>query len=440
MSDLDTPDAEHSNRAADERDLVRHRRKQIVAGVFGHMVEWFDWAVYSYLAIFFAHAFFPDDTGSDLLPLIGTFGVFAIGFLARPFGGMILGAYGDRHGRRAALTLSISMMGLGSLAIAVMPTYDQIGLLAPLLLTVARLVQGISTGGEWGAAASFISESAPDARRGLYGSLLYVGSNAGKVLLSVLGALLLGMIGNDGMESYGWRILFFLGAVLALAGWYIRRNAIETADIVLDTNEKRSRPGVFDSLRQYPRATLTLIGFTVGPAVVTYTLTAYLPTLAVTDHGLDKGDSLRAIMITLILFLIAQPIAGALSDRWGRKPVIGISALSFVVGGPFLLSAIDGTFLNLVIVQGLALVMLSGATAVSGSLMAELFPARIRVSGIALPYSIAVAVFGGTAPLLATSLQSIGWVNVFGWYVSVVSLVSFLTVLTLRETARKPLP
>lgn len=411
-------------------------RRQLFAGTFGHLVEWFDWAAYAYLAIFFADAFFPADAGSSLVPMLGAFGVFAVGFLARPFGGLVLGAFGDRYGRRAALTLSISLMGVGSLVIALSPTYATVGIAAPLVLVLARLLQGVSTGGEWGAASSFIVESAPPGRRGLYSSFLYVGSNIGKITLTLAGAGLLGLLGGEAMAAYGWRILFGVGAALALVGWYIRRNAVETAEPVATGG----RPRPLDFLRHHPRATLQVFGLALGPAVAFYTWTAYLPALTTTDGGMDKTTSLLVSTATLVLFTIAQPLAGALSDRMGRKPVLIASCLLFVVGAAPALGAIDGTVVNLVLVQGAGLVALSGVTSLAAATMVELFPARLRVSGISFPYALAVAVFGGTAPLLGTALQGAGSVTGYGLYVSATMLLTLVTVLTFPETHRRELP
>lgn len=413
-------------------------RRQLFAGTFGHLVEWFDWAAYAYLAIFFADAFFPSGAGSGVVPMLGAFGVFAVGFLARPFGGLVLGAFGDRYGRRAALTLSISLMGLGSLVIALTPTYATIGAAAPLLLVFARLLQGVSTGGEWGAASSFIVESAPDGRRGLYSSFLYVGSNIGKIALTLTGAGLIGLLGAGAMEDYGWRILFGIGAALALVGWYIRRASTETSHGVGAAAGPRPRP--LDFLRRHPRATLQVFGLSLGPAVAFYTWTAYLPALATTDGGMDRTTSLLVSTATLLLFTVAQPLAGLLSDRVGRRPVLIGSCLVFVLGAAPALGVLDGTVATLLLVQGAGLVALSGVTAISAATMVELFPARLRVSGISFPYALAVAVFGGTAPLVGTALQGAGSVTGYGLYVSATMLLTLVAVLTFPETHRRPLP
>ncbi|QKW10183.1 MFS transporter [Streptomyces sp. NA04227] len=419
---------------------VTNRRRQLIAGTIGHLVEWFDWSAYAYLAIFFADQFFPRNSDSSLVPLLATFGVFAVGFLARPFGGLALGTFGDRYGRRAALTLSIALMGGGSLLIALTPTYDQIGVLAPVLLVVARLVQGLSTGGEWGAASAFMVESAPSHRRGLYSSFLYVGSNIGKIALTGAGGLLIATLGEQAMEDYGWRLLFGTGALLAVVGWWIRRGAEETS---AQAGHIRTggveRPGVFEFVRCYPVQTFQIFGIIVGPAVAFYTWTAYLPAYAVTSGGIDKGQALTAATVSLVGFAIAQPLVGMLSDRIGRKPLMLIYAVGFIVGTVPLLGAI-GSVQSLILVQVTGLLLLSCSTAIAAAVMVEIFPARVRVSGISVPYSLSVAIFGGTTPMIATALQSAGHANWFGWYVVACTAVTLITVLTLRETHRAPLP
>ncbi|RVU23246.1 MFS transporter [Streptomyces antnestii] len=419
---------------------VPNRRRQLIAGTIGHLVEWFDWSAYAYLAVFFADQFFPKQSGAGLVPLLATFGVFAVGFLARPFGGLALGAFGDRYGRRAGLSLSIALMGGGSLLVAVCPTYAQIGVLAPVLLVIARLVQGLATGGEWGAASAFMVESAPSHRRGLYSSFLYVGSNIGKIALTGAGGLLVAALGEQAMEGYGWRILFGTGALLAVVGWWIRRSAEETAAHAGHRAGAIERPGVFEFVRRYPAQTFQIFGLTLGPAVAFYTWTAYLPTYAVTAGGIDKGQAMTAATVSLVAFAIAQPFVGMVSDRIGRKPLMLLYAIGFIVGTVPLLSAIGDTVQSLILVQGTGLLLLSGTTAIAAAVSVELFPAQVRVSGISVPYALSVAVFGGTAPVIATALQSAGHAGWFGWYVVACTAVTLITVLTLRETHRAPLP
>ncbi|MFI0470848.1 MFS transporter [Saccharopolyspora sp. 5N102] len=419
---------------------VPDRRRQFLAGTIGHLVEWYDWSAYAYLAIFFADKFFPQDSASSLVPMLGTFGVFAVGFLARPFGGLVLGAFGDRYGRRAALTLSIAMMGGGSLLIAVLPTYAQVGVVAPVLLVVARLAQGISTGGEWGAASAFMVESAPPHRRGLYSSFLYVGSNIGKIALTSSGALLIALTGERAMGDYGWRILFGVGAALALVGWWIRRGAAETSSHAAEIRAgKAARPGIFEFVRRHPVPTLQVLGISLGPAAVFYTWTAYLPAYAVIAGGVTKGQALTAGTISLVVFAIAQPIAGVLSDRIGRKPLLLVHSVGFCAGTVPLLDLAGGSMLRLILVQAAGLLLLSCMTAIAAAVMVEIFPARVRVTGIGVPYSVAVAVFGGTAPTIATALQATGHVSWYGWYLVGCTALTLITVLTLRETYRTPL-
>lgn len=419
---------------------VQRRNRVAVAGSVGHFVEWFDWAAYAYLAVYLSAQFFPAEAESGVAPLIETFGVFAVGFLARPFGGLVLGAVGDRYGGRSALMLSVAMMGGGGLLIAVIPTYDDIGVAAPLLLMLARLVQGLSTGGEFAAASTFIVEAAPRGRRGLYSSFLYISSNLGNIAVTGFSVVLVAALGETTMGNYGWRLVFAVEAVLALVGWVIRRSTVPSAT---DNQRRRDRstrrPGLFDFARRYPRESLQVVGVTMGPAVAFYTWTAYLPGYAATSGGLRTGQALIATTVALLAFAIAQPLAGTLSDRVGRKPVLMIAAGGFIVGTVPAFALLQGNIANLLAVQCGGLVVLACATALSGAVMVEIFPTQVRVSGIAFPYSLAAAVFGGTAPVIATALQGAGHSSWFGWYLVACMVITLGTVLSLPETARSPL-
>lgn len=402
------------------------------------MVEWYDWYAYSFLAIYFASEVFPESE-SGLTDLLNTFAIFAIGFFFRPLGGLLMGAVADRVGRKSALTLTIVMMGVGSLIIAVMPTHQQVGVLAPAILVVARIIQGLSVGGEFAASTTFLVESAPPNRRGLFSSFQYVSTTAGQLLASGLAAVLAKMLSESDMQDWGWRIPFLVGAVLSLVGLLIRRGAYETLEDAGD--EKRVRPGLLDAMKKYPRQSLLIVGITVAGTIAYYTWTTYLPTYAETYGGLDKDDALVVGTISLAFFAVLQPLAGMLSDRIGRRPMLITFAAAFVLFTVPGLQLIDDSPGRMLLVQCVGMIFLSGFTAISAAVNAENFPTHVRAAGIGFPYSLSVAIFGGTAPYVGTWFKDSGQGELFPWYVSGLCLISLLVyVFALKETHDKQLP
>ncbi|MEU3708815.1 MFS transporter [Streptomyces catenulae] len=410
--------------------------RQLAAASVGNAVEWYDWYAYSFLAVYFADQVFPKDAGNSLVPLLSTFAVFAVGFFMRPVGGLLMGAVADRRGRRAALTLTILLMGGGSLLVALTPTYAATGVLAPVVLVVARLVQGLSVGGEFAASSTFLVESASPGRRGLFSSFLYVSTTFGQLLASGVAALLAALLSDAQMGSWGWRVAFLGGALLSLLGLWIRRGAQETHRAPQSAAE---RPGLFEALRHHPRASLLIGGITAGGTLAYYTWTTYLPTYAQVNAGFDKGDALTVGTLSLAFFMLLQPLGGILSDRIGRKPLLLGFSLGFAVLVVPLLGLVTDAFWSLLLVQCAGMVLLTGYTAVAAAVNAEVFPARVRAAGIGFPYSLTVALFGGTAPYVGTWFASSGHGGLFPWYVAALCLVSFVVYLTLPETARRPL-
>lgn len=420
---------------------VRNRGRQLLAASVGNLVEWFDWYAYSILAIYFAGQYFPASDASSMVPLLAALAVFAVGFFMRPLGGLLMGAVADRYGRKAALTSTIGLMGAGSLIIAVSPTYGQAGVLAPMLLVLARLMQGLSTGGEFAAASAFLAESAPPGRRGLFSSFVYVSAMGGNIAAVGSTAILANALSEANMRAWGWRVPFLLGAVAALVGLWIRRHADETHSQAGEIKAGRARrPGMFEFFQRHPRQALQVVGITVAPALIFYVWVVFLPTYAQVAVGYDKAKALTVGLISLVFFALIQPIYGMVSDRIGRKPMLIAFALGFSVCTVPLLGAIGTSFASLLLVQCAGMALLAGYSSIAGTVMSELFPTRLRVAGIGFPYSLAVAVFGGTGPYIATWLQGAGHANWFGWYVVACSLVSLGTYLTLRETHRAPLP
>ncbi|MFD8545312.1 MFS transporter [Streptomyces sp. NPDC059649] len=412
------------------------RLRQLAAASIGNAVEWYDWYAYSFLAVYFADQVFPKGAGNSLVPLLSTFAVFAVGFFMRPVGGLLMGAVADRRGRRTALTVTILLMGGGSLLVALTPTYAATGLLAPVVLVLARLVQGLSVGGEFAASTTFLVESAGPGRRGLFSSFQYVSTTLGQLLASGTAALLAGLLTERQMGQWGWRVAFLGGALLSLLGLWIRRGAQETRSA---EQQAAPRPGLFEALRRHPRQSLLICGITAGGTIAYYTWTTYLPTYAQVNAGFDKGDSLIVGTLSLAFFALLQPLGGLLSDRIGRKPLLLAFSLGFTVLAVPLLHLVTDAFASLLLVQCAGMVLLTGYTAIAAAVNAEVFPARVRAAGIGFPYSLTVALFGGTAPYVGTWFKQAGHANLFPWYVSALCLVSFVVYLTLPETAREGL-
>ncbi len=423
-------------RTPDDGARPPSRLRQLAAASVGNAVEWYDWYAYSFLAVYFAEQVFPADAGNSLVPLLSTFAVFAVGFFMRPVGGLLMGAVADRRGRRTALTVTILLMGAGSLLVAVTPTYAATGVLAPLVLVVARLVQGLSVGGEFAASTTFLVESAGPGRRGLFASFQYVSTTLGQLLASGTAALLAAVLTEREMGQWGWRVAFLIGALLSLLGLWIRRGAQETR-----SSEQRAaeRPGLFEALRRHPRQSLLICGITAGGTIAYYTWTTYLPTYAQVNAGFDKGDSLTVGTVSLAFFALLQPLGGMLSDRIGRKPLLLGFSLGFAVLAVPLLHLVTDAFLSLLLVQCAGMVLLTGYTSIAAAVNAEVFPARVRAAGIGFPYSLTVALFGGTAPYVGTWFEQAGHGDLFPWYVAALCLVSFVVYLTLPETSRQEL-
>ncbi|MGX1507120.1 UNVERIFIED_CONTAM: MHS family alpha-ketoglutarate permease-like MFS transporter [Streptomyces graminofaciens] len=413
-----------------------HPVRQLLAASVGNAVEWFDWYAYTFLAAYIADQVFPRSSGNSLVPLLSTFAVFAVGFFMRPVGGLLMGAVADRHGRRAALTVTILLMGGSSLLVGLTPTYAAAGILAPVVLVLARLLQGLSVGGEFAASTTFLVESAGPGRRGLFSSFQYVSTSIGQLAASGIAALLVSGLAEGQMNGWGWRVPFVIGALLGLVGFWIRRSAHETRSAEQQQGE---RPGLFDALRHHPRESLLICGITAGGTLAYYTWTSYLPTYAELNTEIDKADALLAGTLSLAFFTLLQPLGGLLSDRFGRKPSLLFFGVGFAVLSVPLLRAVDGSFLSLLLVSCAGMVLLTGFTSISAAVNAEVFPARVRAAGIGFPYSLTVAVFGGTAPYVGTLLKDLDRPGLFPWYVAVLCLVSSAVYLRLPESAHKEL-
>lgn len=423
-------------REAPETSLAdtARRLKAIFVGSAGNLVEWFDFYAYSAFALYFAKSFFPAE--SQTAQLLNAAAIFAVGFLMRPFGGWLFGYIADRHGRRLSLTVSVLMMCIGSLIIAVTPTYATIGLAAPFVLLFARLVQGLSLGGEYGTSATYLCEVAHPEHRGFYSSFQYVTLIGGQLLaMLVLLALQQIFLTPQELEAWGWRIPFFIGAGLAVVVYFMRRDMHES-DAFIEAQALGVKATPLRGLLDHPREVAIVVGLTLGGTVAFYTYTTYMQKFLVNSVGLSKDTSTIIAAATLFLYMCLQPLVGALSDVVGRRPVLlSFGVLGTLVTVPILtaLQHTDSAWTAFFLIMG-ALVIVSGYTAINAVVKAELFPTSVRAMGVGFPYAITVALFGGTAEYVALYLKEIGYEHVFYWYVTGCILISLLVYAFMRDT------
>lgn len=412
---------------------TRRRVWAIVGASSGNLVEWFDFYVYSFCSLYFAHIFFPQ--GNPTTQLLQTAGVFAAGFLMRPIGGWLFGRIADRHGRKRSMLISVCMMCFGSLVIACLPGYETIGTWAPALLLLARLFQGLSVGGEYGTSATYMSEVAVEGRKGFYASFQYVTLIGGQLLALLVVVILQQVMEDSELRAWGWRIPFALGAALAIVALWLRRQLDETSQ-----QEVRSlkEAGSMKGLWRNRKAFLMVLGFTAGGSLTFYTFTTYMQKYLVNTAGMHANVASVIMTVALFLFMLIQPIIGALSDRIGRRTsMLLFGGLATVCTVPILtaLHSVTSPYVAFALVM-LALVIASFYTSISGILKAEMFPAQVRALGVGLSYAVANAVFGGSAEYVALSLKSVGFETAFFWYVTAMGAVAFLVSLTLHRKGK----
>jgi len=413
---------------------VSRRVKAIFVGSIGNLVEWYDFYAYAAFALFFAGAFFP---GSDpVVQQLNAAILFAFGFIVRPIGGWLFGHLADHYGRRNALMLSVLLMCFGSLMIAVTPTYASIGIAAPILLGVARTIQGLSLGGEYGTSATYLTEVAGEKHRGFYSSFQYVTLIGGQ-LCAILVLLLLQQVflTTEQLRAWGWRIPFVVGALLAIVALFMRRNLHETDDFVAARAVRRSASSVRALLR-YPREVFLVVGLTMGGTTAFYTYTTYMQKFLVNTSGFSRPTATMIMTIALVVFMLIQPWWGMAADRWGRKPMLYVFGFGGALVSVPIYSAISVvtaplTALALVLVP---LVILGSYTSISGLIKAELFPAHIRTLGVALPYAVGNTLFGGTAEYVALWFKQAGLESGFYWYLSAVIGMAAIGFVMLPET------
>ncbi len=410
------------------------RQRAIAAAVVDNVLEWYDFAVYGYLAMVIGARIFP--AADEATALLSAFAAFGLGFLARPLGGIVIGRLGDRRGRKAALMLTMALMAVGTVMIGLVPDFATIGLAAPALVVLARLIQGFSAGGEWGGSTAFLVEWAPEGRRGLVGSLQQASVAGGLLLGSGMAALISTVLSETAMAEWGWRIPFLLGGVIAFVGLYLRRNVEETP--AFREVEAAPAPEATPGWRLGARA----FGFTVLWTVSYYIFLSYMPTFAQRHLGLERADALWSNTLGLLALVLLVPLFGALSDRIGRKPLLLACCAGFLIlPYPLFSLMLDGvTYATVIAIQIGFAALIAAFSGPGPAAIAEIFATRGRTTWMSVGYSLAVALFGGFAPFLATWLiETTGSPIAPVFYVMAAAAVSLLVIARLAETAHAPL-
>jgi MFS transporter, MHS family, alpha-ketoglutarate permease len=416
---------------------VRRRVKAIFIGSVGNLVEWYDFYAYAAFALYFASAFFP---GNDpVVQQLNAALLFALGFIVRPVGGWLFGHLADHYGRRNALMLSVLLMCFGSLMIAVTPGYASIGIAAPVLLALARMIQGLSLGGEYGTSATYLTEVADEKHRGFYSSFQYVTLIGGQ-LCAILVLLLLQQVflTPDQLKAWGWRIPFVIGALLAIVALAMRRNLHETDDFLAAKKTLLRRETSIRGLMKYPREVLLVVGLTMGGTTAFYTYTTYMQKFLKLSVGLNDSQTTIVTAGSLIFALCLQPIYGALSDRIGRKALLiafGVTGTVFTIPLLDLLQATKSALVAFLLIAA-AWLIVAGYTSINAVVKAELFPTKIRATGVGLPYAVTVSIFGGTAESIALWFKSIGHERWFYYYLTALIATSLIIYVTMRDTKR----
>lgn len=434
------PPPEASAEAVHETKLSNKGRRALVAGGIGNTVEWVDWAVYTTFSSVFSVHFFP--ANHPAAALLSTLAIFAVGFIMRPIGAAILGNFADRHGRKKGMTLTIGLMAGSSLLIAVTPDYSVIGIFAPIILVLARLVQGFSAGGEFGSSSAFMVESAAPKRRAFAGSWQQVSVGAGSLIASGLGYIITSTLDSGALNSWGWRLAFGIGAVLGLAGLWLRMTADETESfetVKASTDTRPPKHAYLTVFAKHPGAVARVFGITIAGTLLYYIWVSYLPTYAHVATGLPLNQALLANFIGLAYFICMLPFAGLLSDKIGRKPTMSIFAGGFLVLAFPMLHFLGNNFWGFLLIEVIGLTLMLGYSANCAVIMAEQFPPEVRATGIGFPYALAVAIFGGTAPYIITWMNGVGLGGQVWIYCAIAAAIGLAVYLTMPETKGKRL-
>ena len=417
---------------ADPKDPhdTRHRVMAILGSSSGNLVEWYDFYVYAATALYFAPAFFPK--GDPTAQLLSTAAIFAVGFLMRPVGGWLFGRIADRQGRKTSMVISVLMMCFGSLMIAVLPGYEQIGVAAPALLLAARLLQGLSVGGEYGTSATYMSEVATAKHRGFFASFQYVTLIGGQLLALLVVVTLQAIYSPEEIRAWAWRIPFFIGAGTAVIALFLRRALHETSTA---RDRKHEGAGTLGLLLRHPKPLLQTIGLTAGGSLAFYTYTTYMQKFLVNSAGFSAERASVTMTVVLFCYMLLQPAMGALSDRIGRRTcliIFGIGTAVMTVPLLGALGSVTSSVTAFALIFG-ALFVVSFYTSISGVVKAELFPAEIRALGVGFGYAIGNSLFGGSAEYVALWLKSAGMESAFFWYVAAFAIIALVAAWSMKE-------
>ncbi|WP_375616571.1 MULTISPECIES: MFS family transporter [unclassified Bartonella] len=408
----------------------------IVSSASGNLVEWYDFYVYSFTSIYFASQFFPSD-GDVVAQLLKAAGVFAIGFLMRPIGGWLFGFIADRYGRKRSMLISVGMMCGGSFLIAILPTYETIGMAAAILLLLLRMLQGLSVGGEYGTTATYMSEVALKNRRGFFSSFQYTTLIGGQLLASLVIFILALYLTEDQLKAWGWRIPFAIGGLGAVVAIYLRRTLHETT-----TEENRSKKqagSLLELLRNHRKAFFLVVGFTAGGSLTFYTYTTYMQKYLITTTGFDKHTATTIMTAALFVFMLLQPAFGFMADKIGTRTSLliwSVLSIIFTIPGLHVIGNTNETWIALSVIIGMLCIM-SFYTSISGIVKSEMFPASVRATGVGFSYAIANALFGGSAEYVALELKDLGYESVFYFYITGMMIIAFIAVLLMPDARKK---
>ncbi|MEU5374584.1 glycine betaine/L-proline transporter ProP [Streptomyces sp. NPDC005968] len=418
-------------------------RRAVKAAALGNAMEWFDFGVYSYIAVTLGKVFFP--SGSPTAQLLSTFGAFAAAFLVRPLGGTVFGPLGDRVGRQKVLALTMIMMAAGTFAIGLIPSYATIGVGAPVLLLAARLVQGFSTGGEYAGASTFIAEYAPDKRRGFFGSWLEFGTLAGYIGGAGLVTLLTALLSSDDLMAWGWRIPFLIAGPMGIIGLYLRMRLEETPAFAAEVEKAeaaRPRVPLREMITGQWKALLLCMGLVLVFNVTDYMLLSYMPSYLTSELKYDETHGLLVVLGVMALMMVVQPFAGALTDRIGRRPLIAAGCAGFLfLSVPAVLLIRQGGLLAVALGMGALGLLLVCFTAAMPAALPALFPTRVRYGSLSIGFNVSVSLFGGTTPLVVTALiGATGNMMMPAYYMMAAAVIGGAAVWFMAESAGRPLP
>jgi len=419
---------------------VAQRNRAIVAGAIGNVLEWFDFGVYAYFVPVISQLFFP--ATDPLASLLLTFAVFGVGFVMRPVGSILFRIYGDWLGRRKALSAVIFLMAFSTVAIGLLPTYQQVGLAAPIMLVIIRLLQGLSAGGEWGGSTAYLVEFAPEGRRGFIGSWQQVSVGGGFLLGSLSAAFINQVLDRGAVVSWGWRVPFILGILVGVLGAYLRWRLDDTPKFTeLEEHHEVSHAPLKEAVTTYWRETLTVFGLTLHNTVAYYIPIVYMTSYIISQSHVAPSSALWIGTACLTVFVILIPIWGALSDRFGRKPFLLLSAGGYIVlSYPLFMMASSGSFALAFLAQLTMIVFLSFFSGACPATYSEIFPTRVRYTALSIGYNIAVAIFGGFAPFIATWLIKVTGSSLSpAYYLIAAAVITFVVILRIKETAFTPL-